>query len=121
MEAILTKDIISALGSAPLMQGQKLSRLRVDAAGKTHRVLRTWKTGFSTEAKNAPELRGLVDLYDGKTYLGLCLVTGNRLSGEEMLYDFRRASPIAQEAAQAFERSPGRPHVLITDALSDFQ
>jgi hypothetical protein len=66
-------------------------------------------------------LRGLVDLYDGKKHLALCLVTGSREIAGETIYDVKRIRPFAQEAAQALERSAARPVVLITDAISEFQ
>ena len=118
MEAFVTDE---TMVHGPVVKGHKQPRLRAEVGGKTYPVLWVGKTSFAMPLENAPQLNGTVDLFRRRDHLGLCLVTGSRCVGDEMHYDFRRASPFAREAAEALERSAARPIVLITDALSDFQ
>lgn len=116
MEAVFSKEIQAGLDAARLAGMRKASRLRIDADGEIHRVLRMWKTGFSVAVEDAPQLRGLVDLYDGANHLFQCLIVAGDEEAGEMQYEFKRATPVAYAAALDFEKSIDAPVGLIADA-----
>ena len=74
MESVFSKEIQAGLDAARLAAMRKSSRLRLDIGGEIFPVLRLWKTGFSIHVEDAPNLRGLVDLYDGTNHLFQCLI-----------------------------------------------
>ncbi len=115
MEAIFSKEIQAGLDAARLAGLRKASRLRIDADGEIYRVLRMWKTGFSVAAEDAPQLRGLVDLYDGANHLFQCLIVAGDEEAGEMQYEFKRATAVAYTAALDFEKSVDAPVGLIAD------
>ena len=95
---------------------RKSSRLRVDVDGQMFPVLKLEKTGFAVALEDAPNLRGLVDLYDGAKHLFQCLIVFSEEDGTEMRYEFKRATPVAKGAALDFERRAEAPVALISDA-----
>lgn len=115
MEAVLSKDIQEGLKAARLKSLRKASRLRLEVDGRVHPVLRMWKTGFSIPAEDAPQLRGLVDLYDGANHLFQCLIVKSEEDAGEMQYEFKRATAVVHAAALDFERPDDAPAGLITD------
>jgi len=112
MESVFSKEVQAGLDRARVMAQRKKSRLRVRADGKTHPVLRVWKSGFAVEAP-APALRGLVDLYNGETHLFQCLIVTSAEDGVERQYEFKRATPIATRPALDFELPEHAPVALI--------
>jgi hypothetical protein len=113
MEEMLSKEIQAGLDHARAQSLRKASRLRLDVEGRKYAVLRMWKTGFSVAAKDAPHLRGLVDLYDGANHLFQCLIVASAEEAGEMQYEFKRATPVATSAALDFERDEQAPVALI--------
>jgi hypothetical protein len=115
MEEMLSKEVQAGLDAARRETLKKASRLRLDVAGQKITVLRTWKTGFSVAAQDAPNLRGLVDLFDGTNHLFQCLIVAGEEEAGEMRYEFKRATPVASAAALDFERASNAPVAMITD------
>lgn len=113
MDAVLTKEIQAGLDAARLASLRKASRLRINLDGQMYRVLRMWKTGFAVHAEDAPHLRGLVDLYDGANHLFQCLIVTSAQEGDEMQYEFKRATAVADRAALDFEKRTDAPVALI--------
>ena len=116
MEAVLSKEIQAGLDAARQASMRKASRLRIDLDGVIFPVLRMWKTGFAISKEDAPHLRGLVDLYDGANHLFQCLIVANEEDNGEMLYEFKRATPVTGQVPLDFEKSEHAPAALITDA-----
>ncbi|NNE52335.1 MAG: hypothetical protein HKN30_08025 [Sulfitobacter sp.] len=116
MEAVFSKEIQAGLEAARRTALRKAARLRLNVDGREHPVLRLWKSGFAIPAEGAPQLRGLVDLYDGTTHLLQCLIVKADEEGGEMRYEFKRATAVTYTAALDFERAQNAPAALITDA-----
>lgn len=114
MEAFLPKEVQAGLETARVKALQKSSRLRIDVDGVYFRVLRMWKTGFAMDLETAPNVRGLVDLYDGGKHLFQCLIVANEEDGQEMLFEFKRATPVVDAAALDFEKAEDAPVGLLT-------
>ena len=116
METVFSKEIQAGLDRARVESLKKASRLRVDVDGKIFPILRMWKTGFAMEL-DAPALRGFVDVYDGSVHLFQCLIVASEDEDTgERLYEFKRATAVAQKPAVDFEIAPDAPVALIRDA-----
>ncbi|MBD3664632.1 hypothetical protein [Sulfitobacter aestuariivivens] len=113
METVLSKEIQEGLDAARVAGMRASSRLRIDLDGKIYPVHRMWKTGFAIAVEDAPHLRGLVDLYDGANHLFQCLIMANEEDAGEMLYEFKRATPVTDRAAFDYERAANAPVGLI--------
>ncbi|WP_299968117.1 hypothetical protein [uncultured Roseobacter sp.] len=115
MESVFPKEVQAGLDAARRTALKRAIRLRVRANGQTHPVLRFWKTGFALDDE-APALRGAVDLYDGSTHLFQCLIVTSAEDAGERLYDFKRATPVADRPARDFVVAGDAPVGLIEDA-----
>ncbi|EBA17226.1 hypothetical protein RSK20926_05807 [Roseobacter sp. SK209-2-6] len=113
MTTYVPKAVQDALDDARLKGMKKKSRLRVQVGNAFFPVLRMWKTGFSVEEETAPQLRGLVDLFDGARHLSQCLIVASEAEGGEMRYEFKRATPAADHAPLDFYRAPDAPVGLL--------
>lgn len=113
MTTYVPKAVQEALDAARVQGLKKKSRLRVQVGESQFPVLRVWKTGFSVEEATAPQLRGLVDLYDGARHISQCLIVASEAEGGEMRYEFKRATAAAESAPLDFYRAPDAPFALI--------
>ena len=113
MSTYLPKEVQEGLDAARIKAMKKSSRLRVCVEGEVYRVLRMWKDGFAVEEGIVPNLRGLVDIYDGSNHLYQCLIVGTEAEGGEMQYEFKRATAVADRPALDFYRAPDAPVGLI--------
>ncbi len=113
MTTYVPKAVQEALDAARVSGLKKKSRLRVAVDGGYFPVLRTWENGFSVEEEFAPQLRGLVDLYDGSRHVSQCLIVASEAAGGEMRYEFKRSTAAADKAPLDFYRAPDAPVGLI--------
>ncbi|MEP1767915.1 MAG: hypothetical protein ABJJ53_14910 [Sulfitobacter sp.] len=82
---------------------EQVQRLRVAAGGVDYIVLRRWATGFAVAADDAPAMKGVVDLFDGKTHLGKCLISDSKAAGPEVFFSVRNAVGVNYAAATMIE------------------
>lgn len=80
---------------------------------ESYRVLRFWKNGFSMEEETAPNLRGLVDLYDGSRYLYQALIVTSEVEDGEVKFEFKRSTAAVDKAPLDFERDENAPIALL--------
>ena len=113
MEVFLSKEIQAGLDAARRASLRKASRLRIDLNGRLLPVLRLWETGFAIAEEDAPNLRGLVELYDGAEHLFQCLIVASEAQHGEMRYEFKRATAVTDHAALDFEKRVNAPVGLI--------
>lgn len=92
---------------------QSRHRLRVEAGGKSFRILRLTANGFALDALDAPNLRGLADIYDGSRHLSQCLIVAAQEDCGEMIYDFKRNTAAGDGAPLDFERPEAAPIALL--------
>ncbi len=92
----------------------KKSRLRIRVGDATFPVLKFWDTGFSLDADDAPQLRGLVDLYDGARHLYQCLIVASQEENGQMEYEFKRATAAVDKAPLDFVRDENAPVALLS-------
>ena len=74
MTTFLSKELHADLTRAQKDKKVKKSRLRVEFDGALVPVLKLWDNGFSMDIEHAPQLRGLVDIFDGSRHLSQCLI-----------------------------------------------
>ncbi len=113
MTTYLPKEVRDGLDAAHIASLKKASRLRVQAGDTSHRVLRLWQDGFTVEAEGVPQLRGLVDLFDGARHLYQCLIVASDQEGGEMRYEFKRNTAAADNAPLDYYRDPDAPIALL--------
>ncbi|APG45763.1 hypothetical protein [Phaeobacter porticola] len=113
MTTFIPKAVQDALDAARLEGMKHKSRLRVAVDDHVFPVLSMWKDGFSVEVADVPQLRGLVDLYDGTHHLSQCLIVASDEESGEMRYEFKRATVVTDSAPLDFYRAPDAPVALI--------
>ncbi len=109
----LPKEVQAGLEKARKQSLRKQSRLRVHTDDNIFPVLRYWDTGFSLDIDNAPQLRGLVDLYDGGRHLYQCLVVASEEENGQMIYEFKRSTAAKDKAPLDFVRDVNAPIALL--------
>ncbi|RYG92704.1 hypothetical protein EU803_00940 [Loktanella sp. IMCC34160] len=114
MSDFLPEAVRKGLEDARKAALRRSSRLCVHVDDKVYRVLRLWDGGFSTDAEDAPHLRGYVDLYDGMRHLSSCLVVASEQQGDEMVFEFKWNTAVSDRPAADFVREQDAPVALIT-------
>ena len=105
----LPEDVQAGLDAARLRAFKKSNRLRIEVDGVRYRVLRSWEGGFAVAAKDAPPLRGLVDLFDGPRHIARCLIVATSVDAEEITFDFKQSTHVTGEQPLDFFRAPDAP------------
>lgn len=113
MSTYVSKEISAELDAARIAGLKKTSRLRVEIGDNTYKILRLWRDGFTVEAETTPQLRGLVDIYDGANHLYQCLIIADQDEAGEMRYEFKRSTASADRAPLDFYRAPDAPIALL--------
>jgi hypothetical protein len=113
MTDFLPKEVQAGLDEARRRERRKKSRLRVHAGGEIFAVHRLWETGFAIDVADAPQLRGLVDIYDGSIHLWECLIVASEEEAGEMIYEFKRSTAAADRAPLDFARDDDAPVALL--------
>lgn len=116
MSDFLPKEVREGLERARMAALKKRSRLCVHTGQDVFPILKFWESGFSMEAKNAPHIRGLVDIFDSSRHLYQCLIIASETHDDEVHFDFKRATVAADRAALDFAVLDGAPVALIERA-----
>lgn len=114
MSTFLSKDVQDGLAAARRGAARKSSRLRVLAGRAWYPVTRQWSGGFGVFVEDAPKLRGHVDLYDGARHMSRCLIVASAQEGDEIRYEYKRATAVSDRPPLDFYRAPDAPVGLIT-------
>ncbi len=109
----LPKDVAEGLREAHVRRLARKSRIRVHVGEDVYPVLKLWRDGFSLKMENAPNLRGLVDLYDGIRHISQCLIVASSEEGDMMNYEFKRNTATADKPAVDFVMDDTRPIALL--------
>lgn len=107
MSEFLPKEVREGLELARKHKQRKKSRMRVKAGDQTFTILRYWDQGFALDADEAPNLRGLVDVFDGARHLSQCLIVASEEEGGERVFEFKRATPHSDAPAVDYEVQDG--------------
>ncbi|CUH53937.1 hypothetical protein J7382_03280 [Shimia sp. R11_0] len=113
MSTYFSAEVQAGIDAARKKAQKQRHRLRVEADGQSVRVLRFLEDGFTLDAQTAPQLRGLVNLYDGSKHLYQCLVIATDEEDGEMHYEFKRFTPASDQAPVDFYRGETVPAGLL--------
>ena len=102
MSTFLSKDILAGLKAAEKTDSKKKNRFRIEFNKKHYPVIRLTKSGFCVEAKKAPMIRGLVDLYDRDKHLKQCLIVAAKEENGIVHFDFKRNTTTQTSASRTF-------------------
>ncbi|SES29150.1 hypothetical protein SAMN04490244_109107 [Tranquillimonas rosea] len=91
MTDFLSRELREALRGADPSNRTRRTTLTVHAGRHVVPIRRLWQRGLAVDADSAPHLRGLVDIYDGPTHLGQCLIVAVGEEGGELICEFKRA------------------------------
>jgi len=109
----LPQSIQDELRAAQTKAAKKRLRLRVEANGESHTIVRMLPEGFVVDRGSAPNLRGLVDIYDGGRHLSQCLIVASEADGHRMQYEFKRNTSATDGAPLDFVRPDDAPIALL--------
>jgi len=109
----LPQSIWNELRAAQQKSEARKSRLRVEANGQSHKIIRMMPEGFIVDRADAPKLRGLVDIFDGSRHLSQCLIVAAQADGHRMQYEFKRNTSANDGAPLDFERPDDAPIALL--------
>ena len=113
MTTFLSKELHADLTRAQKDKKLKKSRLRVEFNGALVPVLKLWDTGFSMDSEYAPQLRGLVDIFDGSRHLSQCLIIASTEENGEIHFEFKRSTDVADTPALDFVLPKNKPVALL--------
>ncbi|WP_270731974.1 hypothetical protein [Shimia sp. Alg240-R146] len=113
MSTFLPPDVQAGLDAARKKALKQRHRLRVEANGRSFRVIKFEDDGFTLDIQDAPHLRGLVDVFDGGNHLYQCLIVASSEEADEMRYDFKRHTLATDQAPVDFERVSQAPVALL--------
>ena len=108
----LPKEVRDGLEQARVSDLVRKSRMSVVADGRAYPVIRLSDDGFSL-SRDAPHLRGLVELYEGVRAVAQCLIIASSEDRGEMRYEFKRRTDVADRPALDFERAEAAPVALL--------
>jgi len=103
------KDLAEAMRAAQGAQGRRKSRLRLRVGDAVYPVLRMWHDGLALDARLTPNLRGLVDVYDGANHIFHCLIVASATDGDVLTCEFKRATPVQDRGALDFWQDENAP------------
>ena len=109
MLSFLSKEVRDGLDTARKSEQRRKSRLRVQVGEAVFPILRIWSGGFALDAALTPQLRGLVDVYDGANQIFQCLIIASVPDGDEVICDYKRSTLVADRAALDFVRDDSAP------------
>lgn len=87
--------------------------MRVRTGDQTYTIVRVWDGGFALDADEALPLRGLVDVFDGPRHIANCLIVASESDGNEIVCEFKRATPTQDRAPQDYAVADDAPVALI--------
>lgn len=99
MDVFLPEGFRPGLSRARAGQTHRALKGSVVAGGVQYPVLRRWARGFAVSVSDAPELHGVVDIYDGPIHLGQCLIKNSRIVDDGRIYEVKQAPVLTYSAA----------------------
>lgn len=109
MLEFLPKEVRDGLDAARNRDYARKSRLRIHVNGAVFPILRFWHEGFALDSSHAPNLRGLVDVYDGARHVFQCLIVASEIENGVLVCDFKRSTPVTDRAPLDYWRDENAP------------
>lgn len=109
MLEFLPREVRDGLEAARKKALRRKTRLRVQVGEAVYPVLRFWDDGLALDAKLAPHLRGLVDVYDGANHIFQCLIIASSQDDGELVCNFKRSTAVLDRPALDYWRDENAP------------
>lgn len=119
MSTFLPQDILDDLASSKRAKLSRSARHRVKFNGEIYPLNRFWTDGFALDAEYAPNMRGLVDIFDGQEHITRCLVVASEESEGEVSYEYKVMTQASTEAPLDFVRPSEAPVALLEQPIED--
>ena len=113
MIEFLSKELREGFELARKRQQSRKSRLRVQIGADVYPILRIWEDGMAMAEGYLPNLRGLVDVYDGARHLSQCLIVASTVENGQMIFNFKRSTPVTDRPPLDFWRDENAPVALL--------
>lgn len=113
MEAFYSDAVMRGLKQAQMKAEKRKSRLRVHVGGEVFPVLKYWGDGFSVDPDEVPNLRGLIDIFDGARHVSQCLIIGSESETGVTHYEFKRQTQARDAVPLDYERDESAPIALL--------
>lgn len=114
MSDFLPKDVRAGLSAARAATRRKRRhRLTIHVGEEAYPILRLFDRGFEVDRENTPNLRGLVDIFDGPRHLAQALIVATAEGDGVMRYEYKRNTQAADKAPLDFERLETAPDLYL--------
>ena len=113
MLEFLPKEVHDGLEAARKRDFARKSRLRLQVGEAVFPITRFWHDGFALDAALAPQLRGLVDVYDGARHILQCLIVASSPENGELVCEFKRMTAVSDKAPLDYDRDENAPLALL--------
>ncbi len=113
MNDFLPKDVLDGLHAARRKAERKRSRRSVHIGDDVFPILTFEDSGFELDAEHAPQLRGLIDIYEGPKHLYQALIVATEMLGDVMRYEFKRNTFAADRPPLDFYQEHEAPIALL--------
>lgn len=116
MLEFLPKEVRDGLDAARKRDFARKSRLRVQVGEAVFPITRFWHDGFALDAALAPNLRGLVDVFDGANHIFQCLIVASTAENGDLICEFKRSTAVQTSAALDYYRDENAPVAFLPKA-----
>ena len=113
MSTFLPREIQDGLDKARASEKRRKARHRVRFGGSMYPVINLWENGFSVETENTPNMRGLVDIFEGANHVFRCLIIASDEHNGEVSFEFKRSTLVEDQAPLDFVRPSDSPIALL--------
>ncbi|WP_395003833.1 hypothetical protein [Cypionkella sp.] len=116
MLEFLPKEVRDGLDAARKKDFARKSRLRVQLGEAVFPITGMWHDGFSLDASLTPNLRGLVDIYDGARHIFQCLIVASKAENGDLICEFKRSTAVQSSPALDYYREENTPVAYLPKA-----
>ncbi len=114
MSEYLPEAVREGLRAAQAGKRRKMRhRLTIHVGEEAYPILRVFDRGFEVDREETPNLRGLVDIFDGPRHLAQALIVATSEGDGVMRYEFKRNTQASDRAPLDFERRDGVTNSLL--------
>ena len=110
MSTYVSDEVSAGLEAARKAALKRKTRMRVGVGVETVPILSFDEAGFTTRAQGTSQLRGLVDIYEGRKHLYQALIVTSEEVDDTLYYEFKRVTRA--------EDHPAADYVKLTPQIS---
>lgn len=113
MSSYLPKEVREGLNLARKRAALKKNRLKVRIGEESFPIRSFGERDFTLAVEDTPNLRGLVDIFDGGRHLYQALIVTAAQDGPEMRYEFKRMTAARENAPLDYDVDETAPKALL--------